>query len=66
MSTIYLLDALFILILGMTALFAFSMSACRTRTALQAIFFISLALFLFTLYLGHWVTPQESTLPAAR
>jgi hypothetical protein len=60
MSTIYLLDALCILVLGMTALFAFGLSRFRQRTAFKAIFFLSLALLVFTLWFGHWLSPQEA------
>ena len=59
MTTIYLLDALCILLVGMTALFAFGLSRYRQRTAFKAIFFLSLALMLFTLWFGHWLGPQD-------
>ena len=60
MSTIYLLDALCILLLGMPALFAFGLSGWRRKPVFKAIFFVSLALVLFTLWLGHWLTPPTS------
>ena len=61
MSTIYLLDALCILLLGMTALFAFGLSGYRRKPVSKAIFFISLALALFTLWFGHWLAPDSAT-----
>ena len=57
MSTIYLLDALCILVLGMTALFAFGLSGSQRKPVFKAIFFVSLALVLFTLWFGHWLAP---------
>lgn len=60
MSTIYLLDALCILVLGMTALLAFGLSGSRRKPVFKAIFFVSLALALFTLWFGHWLTPPIS------
>ena len=61
MSTIYLLDALCILLLGMTALFAFGLSGSRRKPLFKAIFFVSLALALFTLWFGHWLAPESTT-----
>ena len=60
MSTIYLLDVLCILLLGMTVLFAFGLSGSRRKPVFKAIFFVSLALVLLTLWLGHWLTPPTS------
>jgi hypothetical protein len=67
MSTVYLLDALCILVVGMTALFAFGLSGFRQRTAFKVIFFLSLALLLFTLWFGHWLGPQgQSAVPEVK
>jgi hypothetical protein len=67
MSTIYLFDALCILVVGMTALFAFGLFGFQQRSAFKAIFFLSLALLVFTLWFGHWLAPQgQSAAPAMK
>lgn len=52
MSTIYLLDALFLLVAGMAALFAFGVVTSRFTGTFKLIFFLFLGLFVFTLLLG--------------
>jgi uncharacterized membrane protein YtjA (UPF0391 family) len=67
MNTIYLLDALFLLLAGMAALFAFGVATSRFTGAYKAIFFLFMALFLFTLLLGYVSQPREpSEHPQAR
>lgn len=53
MSTIYLLDALFLLLAGAAAVFAFGVTTSRFSGVLKTIFFLCLALLLFTLVLGY-------------
>ena len=65
MNTIYLLDALFILVLGMTALFGFGMVASRHSKSFKIIFFVSFALFLLTLWMGHWPMAGGVPMPPA-
>lgn len=52
-NTIYLLDALFLLVAGMAAIFAFGLSTSRFAGTFKLIFFLFLGLFLFTLVLGY-------------
>lgn len=53
MNTIYLLDALFLLTAGAAALFAFGVTTSRFTGIFKLIFFLFLALFVFTLILGY-------------
>lgn len=59
MSTIYLLDALFLLVAGMAALFAFGVAASRFTAAFKVIFLLFVGLFLFTLFVGYLAQPSE-------
>jgi uncharacterized membrane protein YtjA (UPF0391 family) len=59
MSTIYLLDALFLLIAGMAALFAFGVTTSRFTGTFKVIFVLFFALFLFTLLLGYLPQTKE-------
>ncbi len=53
MATIYLLDAVFLLIAGMAAIFAFGVSTSRFTGTFKVIFFVFVALLLFTLAVGY-------------
>lgn len=53
-NTVYLLDALFLLIAGMAAIFAFTLTTSRLRGTFKLVFFVFIALFLFTLLFGFW------------
>jgi uncharacterized membrane protein YtjA (UPF0391 family) len=53
MNTIYLLDALFLLIAGVAAVFAFGVTTSRATGTFKLIFFLFVALFVFTLLLGY-------------
>jgi uncharacterized membrane protein YtjA (UPF0391 family) len=59
MSTIYLLDALFLLIAGMAALFAFGVVTSRFTGTFKVIFFIFFGLFVFTLLIGYLPQTKE-------
>lgn len=63
MTTIYLLDALFILVMGMTALFAFGLTTSRHTHMFKIIFLVSLLSFLFTLLIGYLQAPDEVAMP---
>jgi uncharacterized membrane protein YtjA (UPF0391 family) len=59
MSTIYLLDALFLLVAGMAALFAFGVITSRFTGTFKLIFFLFFGLFVFTLVLGYLPETKE-------
>jgi len=53
LNTIYLLDALFLMVAGTAAIFAFGVTTSRFTGASKMIFFLFFTLFLFTLVLGY-------------
>ena len=59
MNTIYLLDALFLLIAGVAAIFAFGVTTSRFTGTFKIIFFLFFALFVFTLLLGYLPQTRE-------
>jgi uncharacterized membrane protein YtjA (UPF0391 family) len=59
MNTIYLLDALFLLIAGVAAIFAFGVTTSRFTGTFKIIFVLFFALFVFTLLLGYLPQTRE-------
>ncbi|ALA59131.1 hypothetical protein [Nitrospira moscoviensis] len=59
MNKIYLLDALFLLIAGVAAIFAFGVTTSRFTGTFKIIFVLFFALFVFTLLLGYLPQTRE-------
>lgn len=59
MTTIYLLDALFVLLGGMAALFAFGVLTSRYAHTFKMMFYLFMALFLVALFVGYLSPARE-------